>query len=250
MDVADRLGQRLQGKGRPILYGIGALLAVGLVVWLFLWWQGRKADEAERALGHAIEISQASVSASPQPNSQELTFPTERDRAEHALAEFQKVSAQYGNPYRSIAQYFEATNLLVLDRDKGIAALENLRKSGNKEVAPMATFALAEAKEADGTFDDAAALYKELATNSNGLITPETANLRLAAVYEKQDKKKEASDLLFNIIDASRKARDKDGKPVRPSQAVSDADQALQRIDPDRYAQLPPAPPPTSSLDF
>jgi hypothetical protein len=76
-------------------------------------------------------------------------------------------------------------------------------------------------------------------------VTPETANLRLAKVYEKQGKKKEAADLLFNIVDAARKAKDSDNKALPQSTAAREAAEELQKLDPDRYAQLPPE---TSSL--
>ena len=92
-------------------------------------------------------------------------------------------------------------------------------------------------------FDDAAKLYSELAKLNSPTITAESANLRLAKVYEKQGKKKEAADLLFNIVDASRKAKGSDNLPLPQSSAAREAGQELQKLDPDRYAQLPPATP-------
>ena len=115
---------------------------------------------------------------------------------------------------------------------------------GSTEPATLARFALAQAKEADGKYDEAARLYSELAALNSVLVTPETANLRLAAIYEKQGKKNEAADLLFNIVDASRKAKDPDGTPVPPSAAAREATEKLQKLDPDRYAKLTPEAPP------
>jgi len=63
----------------------------------------------------------------------------------------------------------------------------------------------------------------------------------LAGVYEKQGKKKEAADLLFNIVDAARKAKDKDGAPLPQSATAGAAAEKLQKLDPDRYAMLTPA---------
>ena len=40
--------------------------------------------------------------------------------------EFQKVAAKYGDPYRTEARYFVATNMLYLDRDKSLAELAEL----------------------------------------------------------------------------------------------------------------------------
>lgn len=244
----DRLGERLEGKGRTILYAIGAVVLVTLVTALFWHWRSRRADEAQQALGRAIAITLASVSATPAAGGSGPSFTSEQERAQRAIDEFQKVAAKYGDPYRAEANYFIATNRLYLDRNKAMSELTELAKSSNPEVATLAKFALAQAKDADGKYDEAVPLYRELAAQNSGVVTPETANLHLAKVYEKQAKKKEAADLLFSIVDAARKAKDQEGNPASQSQAARDAAQELQKLDPDRYAQLPPEAPPNLSF--
>lgn len=243
MGFLDRLGNLLEGRGRTILYGLGGLLLAGLLTILFVKWSNRKSDEARQALGRAITISRAAVSTTPIPGSTELTFATDKERAQRAIEEFEKVAAKYGDPYKAESRYFIASNRLVLDRQKGISELTELTNSDVDEVAVLSKFALAQAHESDGKFDDAARLYTELAKTNNPTVTAETANLRLAKVYEKQGKKKEAADLLFNIVDASRKAKDADNQPVPQSSAAREAADELQKLDPDRYAQLPPETP-------
>jgi hypothetical protein len=76
------------------------------------------------------------------------------------------------------------------------------------------------------------------------VVTPNTANLRLALVYDKQAKKKEAADILFNIVSTARNARDKEGKPIPEPAASREAAQELLKIDPTRHGQLPPPPSP------
>jgi tetratricopeptide (TPR) repeat protein len=242
--IFDRLGDRLEGRGKAILYGIGGLVLAAIVVGVFVKWNNRKSDEARRALGRAIAIATAPVS--PTPTAQNPTGPTftnERERAQKAIEEFQKVADKYGDPYRTEARYFIATNLLSIDRDKAESELAELTKSGVAEVATLAKFALAQAKEEDGKYDEAAHLYTELAAQNSTVVTPDIANLQLANVYQKQGKKKEAADLLFNIIDASRKAKDTDGTPIPPSAAAREAAEKLQKIDPERYAKLTPESP-------
>lgn len=248
MRVFDRLGDRLEGKGRTILYGIVAVVLIAAMVGLFVRWHNRKADEARAALGRAIEITQTPVSSSPTPGAPAPRFTSEQERAQKAIDEFQKVAAKYGDPYRTEARYFIATNMLHVDRNKGLSDLSELGKNSNKEVASLSKFALAQAKEADGNLDEAAALYRELAAENGAVVTPDTANLRLALVYAKQGKKKEAADLLFNIVDAARKAKDSEGNPAPQSQAARDAAEELQKLDPARYEQLTPEAPP--SLPF
>jgi hypothetical protein len=242
MNLLDRAGNRLEGKGRAILYGLGALVLVGIAAVLFMSWRAKKQDEASQALGRAIDITTANITTMPLGDTNP-TFASEEQRAQRAIEEFQKVAAKYGDPYRTQARFFMASNTLILDRPKGIAELTELANSDIPEVAALATFALAQTKESDGKLDEAAKLYSSLASANSTTVTPETANLRLAKVLEKQGKKKEAVDLLFSIVDASRKAKDKDNLPLPASSAAREAADELKKLDPDRFEQLPPEAP-------
>lgn len=239
MSLFDRLGNLLEGRGRTILYGLGGLVVAGLLVIFFMKWSNRKNDEARQALGRAITISSAPVLSSPIAGTTELTFASENERAQKAIEEFEKVAAKYGDPYRSDSLYFIAVNRLSLDRQKGMSELAELGNSGVAEVTALSKFALAQANESDGKLDEASKLYSDLAKLNSPTITQETANLRLAKVYEKQGKKQEAADLLFNIVDASRKARGSDNLPLPASSAAREAADELKKLDPDRYAKLP-----------
>jgi tetratricopeptide (TPR) repeat protein len=239
MTFFDHLGDRLEGRGRTILYGLGALILAALLVIAFVKWRNRKADEAQQALGRAISISNTAVLPNPLAGSTESTFSNENERAQRAIDEFEKVAAKYGDPYRSESRYFIAVNRLVSDRPKAMSELAELSNSKVTEVAALSKFALAQANESDGKLDEAAKLYTELAKLSSPTVPQETANLRLAKVYEKQGKKKEAADLLFNIVDASRKAKGPDNLPLPTSSAAREAADDLKKLDPDRYAQLP-----------
>jgi len=241
----DQVGDRLEGKGTAILYGLGGIIVVAVLVAFFLKWSHRRSDEARLAMGRAITIASAPVSATgPVTPTSGPSFSNPQERAQRAIDIFQQVADKYGDPYRTEARYFVATNLLLVDRNKALAELTALTKSSDGNVAALSKFALAQALETDAKYDDAATLYRELAAQSGGVVTPETANLRLAIVYKMQGKKKEASDILFNIVDAARKAKDSEGNAQQQSQAARDAAQELQKVDPERYAQLPPEAPP------
>src|SRR6185436_12978750 len=58
----DRLGDRLEGKGKTILYGLIGIVLLGVVVGFWVKWSNRKADEARRALGRGISITTAQLS--------------------------------------------------------------------------------------------------------------------------------------------------------------------------------------------
>src|SRR5688572_6058014 len=127
MGFLDRLGNLLEGRGRTILYGLGGLLLASLLVIAFIKWSNRKSDEAQQALGRAITISNTPVSTTPVPGSTETTFTTEKDRAQRAIEEFEKVAAKYGDPYKAEARYFIAANRLTVDRAKGMRDRKSTR---------------------------------------------------------------------------------------------------------------------------
>jgi tetratricopeptide (TPR) repeat protein len=243
MNLLDRAGNALEGKGRTILYGLGGLLLLGILIVVFINWRARKADEARQAIGRAIDIATGTISSTPTAGSTGPTFTSEQERSQRAIEEFEKVAAKYGDPYRTEAKYFIATNRLSVDRQKGMSELAELGNSSVPEVLALAKFALAQAKEGDGKLDEAVQIYGEIAKLNSHAVTAETANLRIAGVYEKQGKKKEAADVLFNLVDAARKAKGKDDKPLPISSAAREAATQLQKLDPDRYAQLPPEAP-------
>ena len=245
MLLADRLADRVAGRRQQILYGLIAVVVIAIGIYAFVRWRHKHAEEAQAAMGRAIAINAADIAPAPPPGSKDPVFSSQQERAERAIHEFEKIAAKYGEPYRTEARYFIATNELVTDRLKAEKDLQDLTQ-GSGETAILARFALAQAKESDGNLAEAARLYNEIAQANSLVVTTNSANLRLAIVYSKQGKKKEAADILFNMVDASRKARDKDGKPVPESSASREAAQELSKIDPTRHAQLPPPPSPLS----
>jgi tetratricopeptide (TPR) repeat protein len=239
MQVLNRAGDRLEGKGRIILYSLAGIAALAVLAGIFSWWSNKKSMEASQALGRAIEIASAPVQAQPVAGSTQMSFPTERARSERAVQEFQKVADKYSGQTREMARYFMAVNQLTLDHNRGLSDLDALSKSSYKDIAAQARFALAQAREADGQLDAAAAVYQQLLQEKNPATPVDSVNLRLAAIYEKQGKRKEAVDLLFAIAESARKAKTPEGKPVPKSSAAREAEQKLEKLDAARFAQLP-----------
>jgi len=114
MGLLDRLGDKLEGKGRTILYAVLGVVLLGVIVGVYVRWSGRKDNEARAALGRAISIATAPLSPTDSNDPTAPTFSNDRDRAKRAAEEFDKVAAKYGDPYRSEARLFIAQNLLVI----------------------------------------------------------------------------------------------------------------------------------------
>jgi tetratricopeptide (TPR) repeat protein len=245
LDAVEKLGDRLEGKGPLILRILAAIVAVSILLGVWTMYRNKKSSEATQAFGRVVDFANAQITDTPPagPNA-DPTFPTEKDRAQRTIHEADKVIAKYGNPYKDRARYLSATSQLALDRNKGISELEALTKSDVDEVALWSKFALAQAKEADGQYDAAASIYQELNNQASSVSLPsDTIKFRLASVYEKQGKNKEAVELLFGIVESSRKPKDgKEGADPRPSVVADDAAKKLEVLDPARFAQLPPQP--------
>jgi len=235
--------RQLQGKGKTVLYGLGALVVLAILVFVFATWSRRSSATAQTALGKAIETSQVRVSDTPPlAGSTEKTFKTEADRANASIAEFQAVADKFGGAVGEKARYFVAVNRLVIDRPAGIQDLEGLAKS-DSEVGKLAKFALAQTRADDGKLDETVAMYQELLTAKDPVVARDTINFQLAKVYEKQGKTKEAADIYYDIAKKASEAKDPEGKPQRMTSTATDAKEKLKLLDPERAKEIVEAPP-------
>lgn len=246
----EEVGKKFEGQGKNILYGLGALVVVAVIGLIIYSWNARSNAAAQTALGKAIETSQTVVSASPLPaGSTQKTFKTEKERAEASIAEFQAVADKFGGDVGQKARYFVATNRLSIDRAAGTTELEGLAKS-NDEVGKMSKFALAQVKAEDGKTDEAVALYQELSGMTDPIVSKETINFELAKLYEKQGKKPEAIDLLFNLVKSASEVKDLDGKSVPLTSTAQSAKEKLEQLDPEKAKELPQPSTPDLDLPF
>ena len=235
----EEVGKKFEGKGRTMLYAVGALILLVIIGVLVLNWSRRSGGAAQTALGKAIETSQSQVSDTPAvAGSSAKTFKTQKERADAAIAEFQAVVDQYGGAVAEKAKYFIAVNKLFTDRAAGIQELEALA-SPSTEIGKLSKFALAQTRVEDTRLDDAAAIYQELAGMSDPVVAKDTINFELAKVYEKQGKRQEALDLYFNIAKTAAEAKDMDGKPVPLGQTASEAKEKVQELDPEKAKEIP-----------
>ena len=236
------LGSKLEGKGRTIMYGLGALILVSIIAGVFYVSAKRTQSAAEAAMGNAIHIATARITDAPQPaGSTEKTFKTKKERAEAAIKEFQAIAETYSSPYSDKANYFIAINRLDLDRAAGIKELEALQ-TGSGDVAAMAKFALAQTKSDDGKVDEAVKLYSELIALDNPVVSKVTINFALAKIYEKQGKKKEATAIYFEIAKSASEAKDSDDKAIPLTQTESEAKEKLEELDPEKAKEIQPEP--------
>ncbi len=233
----------LEGSGRTILYGLGAVVILGIIILIIYRWNASSNAAAQAALGKAIEVSQSRVTDVPVPaGSKEKTFKTDKERAEAAVAAFEDVNNRFGGKVGEKATYFAAVNKVSLDRDAATKELQAL-SANNDPVGKLSKFALGQIYDGDGNFDEAARVYSELAAMDDPIVAKDTVNFQLASIYEKQNKTKEAADLYYKIAKDASEAKDADGKPIPMSTTANDAKEKLDKLDPERAKEIQPAAP-------
>ena len=164
--VLDTLSQH-QRRVRIILLAVLAVVAVTAAV---VFWRGREADRAGEQLGIALAMLDATIAPAPTiPGARQAsgTFPSERARAEAALAAFQRVAAEFSGTEAGLAaRYHAAGELLSLGRSSEAAQMfeEVVDQAGASSIyKPMARMGLAEANPKE---------YKELARWQSPLKGP------------------------------------------------------------------------------
>lgn len=246
-------GSKFEGKGKNILYGLAAVAVLAVLIGIFFAWNRRSNAQAQSALGKAIETSTAQVTESPLPaGSTGKTFKTEKERTDAAIAEFQAVADKFGGEVGEKAKYFVAVNKLKIPEQKQAAMqdLEALSKNSG-EVGTLSKFALAQAKLDGGDLEGAAQLYSALSSMDNPILSKDTINFELAKIYEKQGKKDEAVNLLFNLVKTASEAKDLEDKPVPLSETAKKAKEKLTELNPEKAKEIPePVPQMPTSMPF
>lgn len=234
----EEAGKVFEGKGRQMLYGVAALAVLAILIALWFNYSKRSEAAAQTALGKAIETSQAQINeAGPLAGSNQKSYKSEKERAEAAIAEFESVAATYGGAIAEKAKYFIAVNRLYVDRAAAIAELEAISQS-KSPAGTLAKFALAQTRIADGRFDDAVTLLRELAASDDPIIAKESIQFELAKVLEKQGKAEEAADIYFDIAKAASELKDAEGKPKLFSDSATESKKRLEEIAPERAKEI------------
>jgi hypothetical protein len=239
----EEAGKVFEGRGRQMLYGLAALVVLAILIALWFNYSRRAEGAAQTALGKAIETSQAQINeAGPLAGSPQKSFKSEKERAEAAIVEFENVATKHGGSVGEVAKYFIAVNRLYVDRAAAIAELETISQS-NSPSGKMAKFALAQTRIADGVYDQAVVLLRELLDADDPVVAKDSIRFELAKVLEKQDKAGEAADIYFEIAKAASELKDAEGKPRPFGEAAAESKKRLEEIAPDRAKEIvEPAP--------
>ena len=190
------------------------LLAVILVLVGGFAWYGKRSDAASAALGSAMQTYNTPVASAARPvNPGQKSFPTLKDRATQANAEFLAVANQYGSmPDGKVARYF--TGLTYMEAGQNQSAEDSLKTVAgywNTDLSALGKLALAQLYVSEGHNDQAIALYKELGDGKATTVPAGLAQIQLAELYEASGKPDEAKKIYASLKDKDKDAKGKAG---------------------------------------
>lgn len=191
-----------------------AVLAVVVVALIggYSWWRQARNAKASAALAEGLAVFEAPVipAAAPAPGSpvpvqQPGTFQTEQAKLEAALPKLLEAADKYPDAQAGIAaRYYAASALASLGR---FAEAEQRfqevvdKASGSLIYGKTARLGLADAQAAQGKFDPAIEIYRELSTDANSPMPVDGVLMALGRAYARAGRHEEAARAFSRVVD-------------------------------------------------
>jgi tetratricopeptide (TPR) repeat protein len=207
LSVLARSARRAAEERRgPLLSIVVALAVLAIVALGYFGWRGRVEGRAGALLAEAsiVETARVGPPAAPGAPSAGLTFPTEKEKLQAAMAKFTSVADQYPSTDAGLfARYREATILMALENPAD--ALKSYQlvidRAGSRIYGEMARLGLAEAQARGGQFDSAINAYKELVTQRDGSLPIDGILMQLGRTYLDAGKPADAQQVFTRVVE-------------------------------------------------
>ena len=186
------IDQTQQGIGwvssnlNKVITGVVALLVVlGLVIGISSW-QTRRSEKASEEFGAAMSIYTAPLT---QPGTPALpgSYPSITARSTAAHQKFEEVASHYGSSdVGKSARYFAGLTAVEMGNPSGAESdLKTVADSGDTNLSNLAKMALAGVYQSSKREGQAADLYQQVISKPSSTVPATTAELQLAALYER-----------------------------------------------------------------
>jgi TolA-binding protein len=195
---------------KPILaIGVTVVAVVAIAVGLVTW-RSQTENQSRAMLADAMATERAQVAAAPAPGTPNPppppagSFPTEKARNEAALTKLMAVANAYPTAQAGItARYHAAAILAALGRNAEAAQRyqEVAERAGTSVYGQMAKLGVADAQVAEGKFDQAIAVYKEMSAVKDGQLPVDGILMELARAYSAAGKTSDARQTFKRIVD-------------------------------------------------
>jgi len=183
-----------------------AIVVIGVALLGYLVWRSSVQGRASAMLADAEAVSEARVGPPPAPGTPAtgLSFPTEREKNEAALARFKAVADQYPSTDAGIfARYREASIQMTLGNAAaaGAAYQQVADRAGDSIYGQMARLGLAETQARSGQYDSAIETFKGLAENADGPLPVDGILMQLGRAYLDAGKTTEAQQTFNRVVE-------------------------------------------------
>lgn len=190
------------------------ILAVVIVVLVggYTWWRQAQNAKASAALAEGLALFEAPVitptaptPGSPVPVQQPGTFQTEQAKLDAALPRLMAAAEQYPNVQAGIAaRYYAASALASLGRfaEAEQRYQEVVDKASSSLIySRTGRLGLADAQAAQGKYDNAIEIYRELSTDTNSQLPVDGLLMALGRTYARAGRHEEAVRAFSRVVD-------------------------------------------------
>jgi TolA-binding protein len=174
-------------------------------------WRQSRNTKANAALASGLAVFEAPVMpvtapapGSPMPVQQPGTYTTEQAKFEAALPKLMDAADAYPNTDAGIAaRYYAAAALASLGRyaEAEQRFQEVVDKGGSKIYARTARLGVAEAQVAQGKFDSAITIYREISADTKSAVPADGVLMELGRACARAGRKDEAARAFTRVVD-------------------------------------------------
>ena len=203
--------QTLEERGREFGMVLVVIVLALVAVAGYTWWRQSRNAKANTLLAGALAVHEAPVVApaeptpgSPMPVEQPGTFRTEQAKLQAALPKFMEAAEAYPSTDAGIAARFHAAGILAALGRHGESEQrykEVADTGGTTIYGRTARLGLAEAQLAQGKFDAAIAIYRDLSTESNPQLPVDGVLMQLGRAYLRAGKKEDAARAFNRVVE-------------------------------------------------
>ncbi len=207
LSVLARSARRAAEERRgPLLSFVVALVVLAVVALGYFAWRGRVEGRAGALLAEASIVETARVGPPPAPGapSAGLTFPTEREKLQAALAKFKAVADQYPSTDAGLfARYREATILMALGNPaEAMKSYQQvIDRAGDRIYGQMARLGLAEAQARGGQYDRRSTPSRSWRSSKDGPLPVDGILMQLGRTYLDAGKPADAQQTFNRVVE-------------------------------------------------
>ena len=204
-NLARQAREGFESRRRETTFIIGALAVVGLLVVGYFVWRQRVESRAHTLLAEALVSQSARVGAPAAPGTAgagSLSYLTERDRAQAAVAKFKATADAYPSTDAGIfARYQEGATWTYLGSPaQAINAYQQvIDRAGDGIYGQMARLGMAQAL--DGKYEQAINGFKELAQRKDGPLPVDGILMQLGKAYLDAGKRADAQQTFTRLVE-------------------------------------------------